>query len=270
VNGLSDRVALVTGAANGIGLAIARRFVAEGMRVVALDVDGEALEAALREHAPDAVPVVADVSDRAEVPRAVETCLETFGQLDILAANAGIADGQPLLEIDERSWRRILDVNAAGAFFSIQAAARAMVGRGGAIVATSSTNSWFVEANLAHYNASKGAIEALVRTAAFELAPLGIRVNAVAPSMVRTRAAFITHDPVGGPEYLKRVPMGRFAEPEEIAAAVAFLASDEASYITGQTLILDGGLTLGVEMPLPQAPLDQVGLPGSARAEAAP
>jgi 3-oxoacyl-[acyl-carrier protein] reductase len=91
---------------------------------------------------------------------------------------------------------------------------------------------------------------ALVRSAAFELARLGVRVNAVEPSMVKTRAAFITHDPAGSAEYLKRVPLGRFAEPAEIAAAVAFLASDQASYITGQSLVLDGGLTLGVEMPI--------------------
>ena len=259
---LSGKVALVTGAANGIGLAIVRRFLDDGMRVAALDIDGDALQAALSGAGLDALPLVADISDRGQVHAAVERCLTTYGGLDVLAANAGIADGQPFLEIDERSWRRIIDVNVTGTFLCMQAAARAMLGRGGAIVATSSTNSWFVEANLAHYNTSKGGIDALVRSAALDLAGFNIRVNAVAPSMVKTRAAFITHDPVGGPAYLERVPMRRFAEPAEIAAAVAFLASDEASYITGQVITLDGGLTLGVDMPLPEAPL-----PGSARAE---
>ena len=260
---LAGKVALVTGAANGIGLAITRRFLNDGVRVAALDVDDDALQASLTESGLDALRLTADISDRRQVHAAVEECLATYGRLDVLAANAGIADGQPFLEIDERSWRRIIDVNVTGTFLCMQAAARAMLGRGGgAIVATSSTNSWFVEANLAHYNTSKGGIDALIRSAALDLAQFNIRVNGVAPSMVKTRAAFITHDPVGGPRYLERVPMGRFAEPEEIAAAVAFLASSEASYITGQVVTLDGGLTLGVDMPLPEAPLQ-----GSARAE---
>ncbi|CAN5566956.1 hypothetical protein BH23CHL5_BH23CHL5_01010 [soil metagenome] len=130
----------------------------------------------------------------------------------------------------------------------------ALAGRG-AIVVTSSTNGFYVESNLAPYNASKGGVDALIRSAAIDLAWHGIRVNGIAPSMVKTRAAFITSDPEGSVEYLKRVPMGRFADPEEIAAAVAFLASDQASYITGQTIVLDGGLTLGIDSPLPSAPL---------------
>ena len=147
-------------------------------------------------------------------------------------------------------------MNLTGAFFCIQEAARVMALQGrGSIVVTSSTNATYVESNLAHYNASKGGVEALIRSAALELAWHGIRVNGIAPSMVKTRAAFMTSDTTGAPEYLKRVPMGRFADPPEIAAAVAFLASGQASYITGQTLILDGGLTLGVDIPLPAVPL---------------
>ena len=125
----------------------------------------------------------------------------------------------------------------------------------GAIVVTSSTNAWYVETNLAPYNASKGGLDSLVRSAAIDLAWHRIRVNGVAPSMVKTRAAFVTADSKGASDYLKRVPMGRFTDPPEIAAAVAFLASDQASYITGQTIILDGGLTLGVHIPLPAVPL---------------
>ncbi len=263
---LDGQVAIVTGAANGIGRAIAERFVAEGMKVVAVDIDLDQLTETTRSIGPDVMPIQADIADRDAVRAAVRSCVDAFGSLDVLAANAGIADGQPFLEIDDRSWRRIVDVNITGTFHCVQEAARMMAdARRGAIVCTSSTNAWFVEKNLAHYNTSKGGVEALVRSAALDLAEFGIRVNAVEPSMVHTRAAFITQDPVGGPDYLKRVPMGRFAEPGEIAAAVAWLASSQSSYMTGQTLILDGGLTLGIEMPLPAAPL-----PGSIRDGEAP
>jgi 3-oxoacyl-[acyl-carrier protein] reductase len=259
------RVAMITGAANGIGRAIVDRFLADGYAVIGVDLDEAQLSAVAADLPGDGfTPVAADISIRDQVAAAVRTAVERFGRLDVLAANAAIADGEPFLEIDDRSWRRIIDVNVNGTFHCIQEAARVMAPAGkGAIVVTSSTNAWYVESNLAHYNTSKGGVVALTRSAAIDLARFGIRVNAVEPSMVKTRAAFITQDPVGSADYLKRVPMGRFAEPEEIAAAVAFLASDQASYITGQALVLDGGLTLGIDMPLPQ-----VALPGSVRAGA--
>lgn len=260
----ATRVAIVTGAANGIGRAIAERFLADGYAVAGVDAARDDLEIAAAELSTERfLPVECDISNRARVSAAIGTTLERFGRLDVLAANAGIADADPFLEIDDRSWRRIIDVNVTGTFFCLQEAARVMApAGGGAVVVTSSTNGWYVEANLAHYNASKGAINALMRSAALDLARFGIRVNAVEPSMVKTRAAFITQDPAGAADYLKRVPMGRFADPAEIAAAVAFLASEQASYITGQSLVVDGGLTLGIEMPLPES-----ALPGSARAE---
>ena len=167
----------------------------------------------------------------------------------------GIADAQPFLEIDEASWRRIIDVNLTGAFFCLQEAARVMIpAGGGAMVATASTNAFWVESNMAAYNASKGGIVALVKSAAFDLGAFNIRVNAVAPGMVRTRANYITEDPVAGPEYLKGVPLGRFTEPAEMAAVVAFLASDDASYVTGELLVADGGTTIGVRLPIPETP----------------
>lgn len=259
------KVALVTGAANGIGRAIATRLVNDGCRVVALDLERESVTAVANELGAgdgDVLGIAGDISRKADVERAVQTCLDRFGRLDVLAANAGIADAQPFLEISEESWRRIIDVNLTGTFLCIQAAARVMVpARSGSIVVTSSTNGWFVESNMWHYNASKGGVVALVRSAALDLGPYGVRVNAIEPSMVPTRANFIVDDPVFGPEYLKRVPMARFPEPAEIAAVVAFLASSESSYVTGQTVTIDGGLTMGIVLPLPETPL-----PGAVRA----
>jgi NAD(P)-dependent dehydrogenase (short-subunit alcohol dehydrogenase family) len=175
----------------------------------------------------------------------VSTCVAAFGRLDAMIAHAGIADVKPLLEIDDRSWQRVLDVNLTGVFLCMQEAGRVMAA-GSAIVVTASTNSFWVEQNMAPYNASKGGVVALVRTAALDLAAHGIRVNAVAPGVVRTRISeWVIDHPVLGPEYLRKLPLGRFGEPVDVANAVAFLASAESSYITGQTLILDGGLTLG-------------------------
>src|SRR5687768_16884876 len=261
----TGRSALVTGAAQGIGRAIAERLACEGAGVLLVDIDSDLVEqtaAELRAAGGITEAFGGDISRQTDVRRAVERCLERFGRLDVLAANAGIADEQPFQEIDEASWRRIIDVNLTGTFFCIQEAARAMIpAGGGAIVATASTNAFWVETNMAHYNASKGGIVALVKSAAMDLGTYGIRVNAVAPGMIRTRSNFVTEDPIAGPAYLERVPLGRFAEPAEIAAVVAFLASDDAAYVTGETLVADGGVTLGVTLPLPEAPL-----PGSARA----
>ena len=263
----TGKAVLVTGGAQGIGRAIAERFASEGARVLILDVDGALAERTATDLMTGGAEVEGtggDIARREDVRRAVARCVERFGGLDVLAANAGIADAEPFTEIGEESWRRIIDVNLTGAFFCMQEAARVMVPAGlGAIVATASTNAFWVESNMAHYNASKGGIVALVKSAAIDLGGYGIRVNAVAPGMTRTRANFITEDPVAGPEYLKGVPLGRFAEPAEMAAVVAFLASADAAYVTGELLVADGGVTIGVNLPLPDAPL-----PGSVRAAA--
>jgi NAD(P)-dependent dehydrogenase (short-subunit alcohol dehydrogenase family) len=243
---------LVTGGAQGMGRAIAERFLEEGASVVVLDLDAELVERTARELA--AVAVAGDVSRREDVRRAVETCVERFGRLDVLVAQAGIGDLRPLLEIDDAAWNRMLSVNLTGVFLSVQEAARVMAadGRGGAIVVTSSTNAFYVEKHTAHYSATKGGIWTFVRNAALDLGQHGIRVNSVLPGIIRTRLGEpLIEDPVAGPEYLKRVALGRFGEPVEIANAVLFLASDEASYVTGEGLVVDGGATLGVVLEIP-------------------
>ena len=259
---LADRVALVTGGAHGIGKAIAERLLDRGASVVIADIDGDAAAATATALGGGADALSCDISSRTDLRRAVERCVQRFGRLDVLAANAATADVVNLMDISESAWRRIVDVNLTGTFFSIQEAARVMIPQGGgAIVCTASTNAFWVEANTAHYSATKFGILGLMKTAALDLAPHGIRVNAVSPGIVDTRlTAHLVDDPVEGPEYLKRVPLSRFARPSEIAAAVIFLASDDASYITGENLVVDGGVTIGVpyhvpDEPLPGAPL---------------
>lgn len=243
----AGRTAIVTGGAQGIGRAVAAGLVAEGAGVVIVDVDGEHAGRTAAELACEAV--TGDVSKREDVCRAVETCLDRFGRLDAMVAHAGVAYPKPLLELDDHEWRRHMAVNVDGVFYCTQEAARAMVARerGGAIVITSSINAFHVEETMAAYNTSKGAVANFVRSAAIDLGRHGIRVNAVAPGVVNTRiASLVIEDPVLSKQYLRTMPLGRFGEPVDVANAVLFLASDEASYVTGQSLVIDGGQTLGI------------------------
>jgi len=250
----AGRAAVVTGGARGIGRAVAAGLVAEGAGVVILDLDGD-----LAAHSAAELGCAAlggDVVSRDDVRRAVEACLERFGRLDVMVAHAGVAHAVPLLDVDDDEWRRHMAVNVDGAFICTQEAARTMVagGTGGAIVVTASINAFHVEETMAAYNTSKGAVVAFVRSAAIDLARHGIRVNAVAPGVVTTRmAALVTEDPSLSAHYLRTMPLGRFGKPEEIAAAVLFLASDDASYVTGHSLVIDGGQTLGIMGDLVEA-----------------
>jgi 3-oxoacyl-[acyl-carrier protein] reductase len=244
----SGKGVVVTGAAQGIGLGIARRFLDEGASVIAFDRNAEGLGAATSSLGERCVPFVGDVSVHDDCRRAVQTCVTEFGHIDVMCAHAGIADPLALLDMTDEHWRRHMAVNVDGTMYCVVEAARAMgESGGGAIVCTSSINAWFVEETHAVYNVTKAAVWALVRSAAIDLASRGIRVNGVAPGVADTPlAALVVQNAELAPEYLKSIPLGRFAQPSDIADCVAFLASDQASYITGQTIVIDGGQTLGI------------------------
>jgi 3-oxoacyl-[acyl-carrier protein] reductase len=259
-NESAEKAVIVTGAAQGIGRTIAEQFLLQGANVLIFDLDAELAAETARQLAPSGEMVVSvggDVSQREDVHRAVQTCIERFGRLDVMVAHAGIAAATPLLEIDDASWQRIMDVNLTGVFLCTQEAGRVMAqSDGGAIVVTASTNAFWVESNLAHYNTSKGGVVAFVRSAAIDLARYGIRVNAVAPGVVRTRiSTWVTEDPVLAADYLKHIPLNRFAETIDVAKVVLFLASSDSAYITGQTIVLDGGQTLGILVDAPEEPI---------------
>lgn len=239
MRGLAGKRVVVTGGTSGIGAATSRRFLEEGARVVSIALaDEEPVEGLT-------AALVADVADRVQVAAAFAAAEEALGGIDVLVANAGISVRHPFLEITPDEWRRVLAVNLDGVFHCAQEAARRMVaGDGGTILVTASTNALVGHPRYADYNASKAGLIALVRTLALELAPR-VRVNAVCPGYVLT--------PMQQAEYTAemlravdaRIPLGRHARPEEVAALFAFLASDDGAYLTGAVLPVDGGETAG-------------------------
>jgi NAD(P)-dependent dehydrogenase (short-subunit alcohol dehydrogenase family) len=240
--------ALVTGAARGIGLGITKRLHAEGANVVLVDQDGQTAAATAREldalRPGTTASLAADVSNHSEMHSAVAHAVERFGGLDIAVAAAGIFLWDPILAEDDTAWNSVLNVNLTGVYHCTRESARVM-SSGGSIVAIASINSYWMETEMVSYNVSKAGVVALVRSAALELAP-NIRVNAIAPGMIRTpMTTRITEDPQVAAGYLRGVPLGRFGEPSDVAAAVAFLASRDADWITGAIVPVDGGRTLG-------------------------
>jgi NAD(P)-dependent dehydrogenase (short-subunit alcohol dehydrogenase family) len=253
---LAGKVAIVTGAARGIGLAVAQRFVAEGARVVLADrLAAEAATEAGRLGAA-ALAVPTDVGEAAQVRALVARAVEHFGRLDCMVSNAAVQAEIPFLDLTEEEFDRVIRVNLKGAFLCGQVAARHMVETGtrGAIINMSSVNAVVAHPVLVHYAASKGGIAMLTKGMAVALAPHGIRVNAIGPGTVNTpiNANFFSM-PGMVERFLMRTPLGRIAEADEIARVAVFLASDDASYVTGTTIYADGGrLALNGLMARPQ------------------
>ena len=244
MNESAAKVALVTGAARGIGLATAKRFLAESWRVALLDIDNDTLG---RSHAALAQPDVTlaihcDVADGVDVGRSIEAVAARFGRLDALVNNAGIAIFKPLLETTLDEWGRTLAVNLTGPFLCTQAAVPLMRKHGGgSIVNITSISALRASTLRVAYGTSKAALTHLTKQQAAELGALGIRVNAVAPGPVDTAMAKAVHTPAIRADYHDAIPLNRYGHQEELAEAIFFLCSDRASYITGQTLAVDGG-----------------------------
>jgi glucose 1-dehydrogenase len=240
---LKDKVALITGAAQGIGFACAQAFANEGARVVLADVNADKGQKAAE--SVGAAFARCDVSRKDQVTAAVGKAVSQFGRLDILVANAGIVHAADFLELEESDFDRVLAVNLKGIFLAGQAAARQMVkqGGGGSIVNMSSVNAVLAIPNQVPYVVSKGGINQLTKVMALSLAPHGIRVNGIGPGTILTELAktAVLGNQEAERKILSRTPLGRMGDPAEIARVALFLASDESSYMTGQTLYPDGG-----------------------------
>ena len=236
----AGKVVLVTGGGHGIGRAVAERFGAEGARVVVNDLDEARAAEAVRSIGSGAVAIAADVSSKAQVDRMFDAALDRFGTVDVLVNNAGnIHAARHFLEADEPWWDQMLGVNLKGAFLCSHRAAHIMVRRGsGAIINMSSGGATRAHRGNVAYDASKGGIEAMTRAMALDLAPYGVRVNAVVPGLILTYD-LSAEDAV---ERGKVVPMGRLGLPEDLAGPTVFLATEDARYITGACLVVDGGV----------------------------
>ena len=248
---LQGRVCIVTGGSQGIGEACARRFAREGALPVIADVAADRGQALAKELGGLFVPC--DVGDKAQVDTLVAQVMNTHGRIDVLVNNAGIFKAADFLEITEADFDAVLRVNLKGAFLMGQAAARVMAAAGrGAIVNMSSVNGVLAIPTIASYNVSKGGINQLTRVMALSLADKGVRVNAVAPGTIATELAakaVLTSDEARQ-RIMSRTPMKRLGDPAEIADAVAWLASDASSYVTGEIVVVDGGrMTLNYTVP---------------------
>ncbi len=252
----AGKTVVITGAAQGIGRATAERFLSEGANAVISDINEERLRAAAAEiGTPDTLlSVVADVSRKDQVEALIASAVERFGRIDVMVNNAGICPIVPFLDVTEETYDRVLDVNLKGAFFGTQAAGRQMIaqGGGGVIIIMSSINSGLANPNVAPYAISKGGMNQITGTAAVAFAPHGIRVAGVGPGTIMSEMVagdFVNS--AGHKAIMMRTPMGRYGEPKEVASVVAFLASDDASFITGETVYPDGGRrVLNYVMPL--------------------
>lgn len=245
----TGKTALVTGAASGIGRAVARSFAAHGARVVLVDVDAEGLKTAagtITDAGGEALSLTADVSRGDDVERVVERTLAAFGRLDVACNNAGVEGEQaPTAEATEANWDRVLGINLRGVWLCMKAEIPAMQAHGGSIVNVASIAGLVGFPGIAPYVSSKHGLVGLTKTSALDYAQQGIRVNVVCPGAIETPMIDrFAHGDAQAREGLERMhPMGRIGQPEEVAAAVLWLASDAASFVTGQALAVDGGFT---------------------------
>ena len=254
---LSGQVAVVTGAAKGIGLAIANRFAEAGATLLLADIDGETVRAvrdAVRQRGGTASECVSDLSTVAGAVEPVRAAKAAYGRVDLLVNNAGIYPMVPSLELSEQVWDRTLDLNLKGLFFAAQAAAREMAdsGRGGAIINIASVDAFKPTGNLVHYDASKGGVVMLTKSLAKELGPRGVRVNAIAPGGIQTPGTEQTELPLPPGvdaeamlrQMLAALPLGRMGQPDDVARLALFLASPASAYMTGSTVVVDGGMLI--------------------------
>jgi 3-oxoacyl-[acyl-carrier protein] reductase len=250
----SDRVVLVTGGGHGIGRAICEIFARDGARVVVADrlaSGAESVASAIRkETAAEALPVEVDVRDAASVEAAVQQVIDRFGQIDVLVNNAGIYPNTLVVEMSEAEWDAVFDTNVKGMFLVSRAVARRMIerGEGGRMVNISSGSAKSGRVGAAHYCASKAAVEMFTRVLALELSPHDIVVNAVAPGLIEVPDWSLSDEYIN--VLIALTPMGRIGQPEDIARAVLYLASPEATFITGSVLSVDGGSLAGRPLPL--------------------
>jgi NAD(P)-dependent dehydrogenase (short-subunit alcohol dehydrogenase family) len=247
---LENKVILVTGGTSGIGRASAELFAKEGAKVALTGrraAEGEEVVAAIKKAGGSAVFIQADLTQISSIPDIINRTVAVFGRLDGALNNAGIAGGGPIETLDEATWDRIIDTNLKASFFALQAQAAQMKqqGSGGSVVFTSSVLAQLAAPGTSIYSASKGGLDALTRAAAVELGPFNIRVNSINPSITRTpmTTGRITKNADGSESHplAVGVPLGRLAEPEEMAQVALFLLSDRASYVNGQSIVVDGG-----------------------------
>jgi 3-oxoacyl-[acyl-carrier protein] reductase len=238
------KIAVVTGGATGIGAAIARRFAREGMRVAVCDVDKKNGEELVTQIGGSARFYELDITDELQVTRTVETIIEDWSRIDVLVNNAGITNDKLLIRMSKEDWDRVLEVNLTGTFLVTKATAKYMMKqRFGRIINISSVIGILGNFGQTNYAASKAGIIALTKSCAKELASRNINVNAIAPGFIKTRMTDVIPDEIRQ-NYLKLIPLNRFGEPQDVAELVLFLSSEQASYITGQTICVDGGMVM--------------------------
>lgn len=243
-----DRAAVVTGGGSGIGRAIAERLAAEGARVAIVDIDAGRAETAARELGTSAVAIQADVSRPEDAARLAADAARQLGKIDILVHSAGVGAERSFLDTTPEEWRRIIDIDLSGTFYTCQAVAKVMAARRyGRIVTLASTAGIRGGTGRTAYGAAKGGVITLTKVMAVELAPLGITANTLAPGAIETELVKRMHSAETRVVYRRGIPLDRYGVPEEVAAAALFLASDEARYVTGAVLAVDGGfLAAGV------------------------